>query len=465
MSQDNKKPWGGRFQGKTHHFIESFTASVDFDSRLGEVDAICSQAHAKTLLDAEIITEIEHQQLVNGLDTIIEEIREHKFNWRTDLEDVHMNIESRLVELIGEPALKLHTARSRNDQVTSTFKVFLMRSAAELTNSLRNLQEHILDKASKHVETIMPGMTHLQVAQPIVFGHHLMAWFEMFDRDLSRLEDWHKRTNSSPMGVAALAGTSFPLNRDLFKETLGFDEVTRNSVDSVSDRDYAIEFVSVLSLLIVHLSRVCEEIVLWASPAFDLIDLPDELCTGSSIMPQKKNPDVAELIRGKSGRVIGSLMSLLVTLKGQPLAYNRDNQEDKEAVFDAFDTTFSSVCAMSVLIEGMEPKESRMYALGGTGYPTATDMADWLVRQGTPFRSAHAIVGRAVALAEEKGVPLEALSLDELKQLSDQFEDSVFACLTLEGSVKSRITVGGTAPDLVRQAIVEAREKLAKAES
>ncbi len=455
-----KKLWGGRFSGTTNEFVESFTASVHFDKRLAEVDARCSQAHAKTLLTAKILSQSEYDAIVSGLENLIADIQSGDLQWDPSLEDVHMNIEAKLIEMIGEPGRKLHTARSRNDQVASTFKVFLMENGTALRSALLDLQEELLDKAASHTRTIMPGFTHLQNAQPITFGHHLMAWLEMFDRDLSRLADWHRRTNVSPMGSAALAGTSYPIDRRDFQTTLGFDSVTRNSLDTVSDRDYAIEFVAVLSTIMMHLSRCCEEVILWMSPAFGFISLPDELCTGSSIMPQKKNPDVAELIRGKSGRVIGHLNSLLLLMKGQPLAYNRDNQEDKEAVFDALDTTLQCVKAMTLLVAGMSPNPGRMLELASQGHPTATDMADWLVRHGVAFRSAHEICGKAVALANQRKAELHELTLADLKELSDSFDDSVFECLTLEGSVAARNHLGGTAPDAVAEAIEVARTRL-----
>lgn len=455
-----KKLWGGRFEGTTNEFVESFTASVHFDSRLAEVDARCSQAHAQTLLAADILNQAEYAAIVDGLDKIIVAIQSGAFSWDPSLEDVHMNIEARLIEMIGEPGRKLHTARSRNDQVASAFKLFLLESSDELRDALLKLQEGLLDKAGANTHTIMPGFTHLQNAQPITFGHHLMAWFEMFDRDLTRLADWHRRTNVSPMGSAALAGTSYPIDRGVFQTAMGFESVTRNSLDTVSDRDYAIEFVAVLSTLMMHLSRCCEEVILWMSPAFGFISLPDELCTGSSIMPQKKNPDVAELIRGKSGRVIGHLNGLLMLMKGQPLAYNRDNQEDKEAVFDALDTTFQCVNAMALLVTGISPNPRRMLELASQGHPTATDMADWLVRHGVAFRSAHEICGKAVSLANLRHVELHELTLGELKELCDVFEDSVFECLTLEGSVAARNHLGGTAPEAVTEAINAARIRL-----
>ncbi|MCY3860055.1 MAG: argininosuccinate lyase [Gammaproteobacteria bacterium] len=455
-----KKLWGGRFSGTTNEFVESFTASVHFDKRLAEVDARCSQAHAKTLLTAKILSQSEYDAIVNGLDELITDIRTGDFSWDPSLEDVHMNIEARLIERIGEPGRKLHTGRSRNDQVASTFKLFLMENGTDLRSALLDLQEALLDKATSHTRTIMPGFTHLQNAQPITFGHHMMAWFEMFDRDLTRLADWHRRTSVSPMGSAALAGTSYPIDRREFQATMGFESVTRNSLDTVSDRDYAIEFVAVLSTIMMHLSRSCEEVILWMSPAFGFISLPDELCTGSSIMPQKKNPDVAELIRGKSGRVIGHLNGLLMLMKGQPLAYNRDNQEDKEAVFDALDTTLQCVGAMVLLVAGMSPNPGRMLELASQGHPTATDMADWLVRHGVAFRSAHEICGKAVALANQRKAELHELTLADLKELSDSFDDSVFECLTLEGSVAARNHLGGTAPDVVAEAIEVARTRL-----
>lgn len=455
-----KKPWGGRFTGTTNDFVESFTASVHYDKRLAEVDVRCSQAHAKTLLTANILSRSEYDAIVGGLDKLVSDIRSDDFLWDPSLEDVHMNIEAKLIDLIGEPGRKLHTARSRNDQVASTFRLFLLETSDDLRSALLTLQEALLDKAASHTHTIMPGFTHLQNAQPISYGHHLMAWFEMFDRDLARLSDWHRRTNVSPMGSAALAGTSYPIDRSEFQTIMGFESITRNSLDTVSDRDFAIELVAVLSTIMMHLSRCCEEVILWMSPAFGFVSLPDELCTGSSIMPQKKNPDVAELIRGKSGRVIGHLSALLMLMKGQPLAYNRDNQEDKECVFDALDTTHQCVNAMVLLVAGMTPNANRMLELASQGHPTATDMADWLVRRGIAFRSAHEICGKAVSLANQRQLELHQLPLAELKELCDSFDESVFECLTLEGSIAARKHPGGTAPVAVAEAIETARTRL-----
>ena len=456
----SKKPWGGRFAQTTNTFVEKFTNSLEFDVRLGEVDALCSQAHAETLLDAGVIDSQENAAIQQGLETIIDEIRNETFLWNVQLEDVHMNIEARLTELIGDAGRKLHTARSRNDQVASVFRYLLVQTCMDLEQRLRDLQFQLLDKAEQNAYTIMPGFTHLQNAQPITFGHHLMAWFEMFDRDCSRLKSARERTNVSPMGSAALAGTSFPIDREIFKERMQFSSITRNSLDAVSDRDYAIELVACLSILMVHLSRCCEEVILWISPAFGFIDLPDELCTGSSIMPQKKNPDVAELIRGKSGRVIGSLNSLLTTMKGQPLAYNRDNQEDKEAVFDAIDTARDCVQGMTLLVAGLRANIQKMRELASRGHPTATDMADWLVRHDVPFRLAHEYCGKAVALAESRSCELSNLSLQDLQAICDRFDESVFASLTLEGSVDSRSHHGGTAPATVLSEIGRQRARL-----
>ena len=460
MRENREKPWEGRFQEETDEFVELFTESVSFDSALGVIDARCSIAHAKTLLDAEIITKKEYRQIEAGLRRIIQEIENEKFDWDIALEDVHMNIEQRLVQYIGQAGLKLHTGRSRNDQVTATFKVYLIEESADLVVGISVLQEVLLNLAQQHIDTIMPGFTHLQSAQPITFGHHLMAWFEMLDRDWTRLLDWIERTNVSPMGVAALAGTSYPLDRTIFQHEMGFVSITRNSLDTVSDRDYVIELLQMLSLLMVHLSRFSEEIILWNSTAFNFIELPDSLCTGSSIMPQKKNPDIAELIRGKCGRVIGSMNALLVTLKGQPLAYNRDNQEDKEPVFDALLTATQCLLGMTLLVEGMRPNKKEMLAMASRGHPTATDMADWLVRKGVAFREAHSVCGRAVALADKSKLELNELSLEQLKSLSDSFDESVYDYLTLEGSVAARSLPGGTAPRVVRSAIEEARELL-----
>ncbi|MYD44400.1 MAG: argininosuccinate lyase [Gammaproteobacteria bacterium] len=459
---NTKKPWGGRFTGTTDEFVESFTASVQFDARLGEIDARCSQAHAKTLLHAEILNQAEYDAIVTGLNQIIVDIQADRFPWDPALEDVHMNIEARLTQMIGEPGRKLHTARSRNDQVASAFRVYLLEHGDALQRALVTLQKALLAQAEANIDTIMPGFTHLQNAQPITFGHHLMAWFEMVERDVSRLKDWQHRTNVSPMGSAALAGTSFPIDRQIFKDAMKFREISRNSLDSVSDRDFVIELASILSLIMVHLSRWCEEVILWISPAFKFVDLPDELCTGSSIMPQKKNPDVAELVRGKSGRVLGHLQSLLLLMKGQPLAYNRDNQEDKEAVFDALDTTAQCVAAMQLLIEGLEPNREKMLELAAQGHPTATDMADWLVRHDVPFRTAHESCGNAVALADSRGIELHDLKLAELQEINPAFDESIYECLTLDGSVRSRRHPGGTAPEAVKQAIAQAKLRLSQ---
>ncbi|MCX8048316.1 MAG: argininosuccinate lyase [Methylohalobius sp.] len=458
---DVQKPWSGRFTQPTDRFVEEFTASVGFDRRLALYDIQGSIAHAKMLGKIGVLTESECQAIISGLEQIASEIERGAFAWSVALEDVHMNIEARLTELIGEAGKKLHTARSRNDQVATDLRLWLRDEIDRISAELRRLLAAILDLAEGEVDTILPGLTHLQVAQPVTFGHHLLAWCEMLERDLERLADCRRRVNVMPLGAAALAGTSFPIDRFYTAELLGFDRPARNSLDAVSDRDFAIEFAACAALIMVHLSRMAEELILWASPQFDFVELPDAFCTGSSIMPQKKNPDVTELVRGKSGRVFGHLMALLTLMKAQPLAYNKDNQEDKEPLFDAVDTVLNCLRAFADLIPHLRPKRESMRHAAKLGFATATDLADYLVRKGIPFRQAHEITGRAVRLALERGVDLSELPLVELKSLCGQIEQDVYPMLTLEGSVASRAHYGGTAPDQVRQAIQEARRRLA----
>ena len=455
-----QKPWAGRFTQPTDAFVEAFTASVQFDQRLAHHDIQGSQAHARMLAHIGVLTEAERDAILAGLDQIRAEIDRGEFEWSVRLEDVHMNIESRLTQRIGEVGKKLHTGRSRNDQVATDIRLYLRDELDGITLLIRRLQDSLLDLAEREAETLMPGFTHLQVAQPVSFGHHLMAWFEMLDRDHDRLRDARRRVNIMPLGAAALAGTTFPLDRDHTARLLGFDRPAANSLDAVSDRDFAIEFTACASLILMHLSRFSEELILWTSAQFNFIDLPDAFCTGSSIMPQKKNPDVPELVRGKSGRVFGHLISLLTLMKGQPLAYNKDNQEDKEPLFDTVDTLKNCLRAFADMVPQLQPNREVMRRAALQGYATATDLADYLVRRGLPFRDAHEVVGKAVRLGIDTGRDLAELSLDEFKGLSDLIEDDVFQVLTLEGSLRARDHLGGTAPNQVRRAIAEARLRL-----
>lgn len=460
MSQDSK-PWGGRFSEATDQFVESFTASVTFDQRLYRHDIRGSIAHANMLAEVGVLKPDERTRIVSGLQSIHKEIDDGEFTWRVDLEDVHMNIEARLIDLTGEVGKKLHTGRSRNDQVATDLRLYLRDAIDDLQGRTGQLLNVILDQAQQHPETIMPGFTHLQTAQPITFGHHLLAWFEMLLRDSERLEDCRRRVNVLPLGSAALAGTTFPINRQLVAEELGFDAVSENSLDAVSDRDFAIEFCAVASLLMNHMSRWSEELVLWNSQQFAFIELPDRFCTGSSIMPQKKNPDVPELVRGKTGRVIGHLVALLTLMKAQPLAYNKDNQEDKEPLFDTIDTLRDVLIAMTGLIGAMKPNTDAMRKAANDGFATATDLADYLVRKDMPFRDAHEAVGRMVAYAIDEQKSLDELTLEELRKFSTEaVDDSVFDVLTLEGSVRSRNHFGGTSPEQVRAAIARARKRI-----
>ncbi|MDD5460484.1 MAG: argininosuccinate lyase [Methylococcales bacterium] len=450
-----------RFAQATDAFVEVFTASVDFDQRMAKQDIEGSIAHATMLGSCGILTELERDDIINGLTQIAEEITNGEFVWSIKQEDVHMNIEARLTDLIGIAGKKLHTGRSRNDQVATDIRLYLRNEIEHITEHLARLQIAILDLAEQHIDTIMPGFTHLQVAQPITFGHHMMAWFEMLCRDYERLQDCCKRINIMPLGAAALAGTSYPINRAMTAELLGFRRPSANSLDSVSDRDFAIEFTAAGSLIMMHLSRFSEELILWSSAQFDFIDIPDAFCTGSSIMPQKKNPDVPELVRGKSGRVTGHLMSLLMLMKSQPLAYNKDNQEDKEPLFDTADTLINCLRAYADMIPHITPKKENMYASAKRGFATATDLADYLVRKGMAFRDAHEIVGLAVRLGLESKRDLSEISLPELQQFSPLITRDVYDYLTLEGSVASRNHIGGTAPVMVRAAIQTARQKMA----
>jgi argininosuccinate lyase len=459
---DAIKPWGGRFSEPTDAFVERFTASVDFDKRLYHHDINGSLAHASMLNKVGILTDSEYQAIETGLEEIRQDIVDGKFDWSVTLEDVHMNIEARLTDKIGLTGKKLHTGRSRNDQVATDIRLYLRDEIDSIGKELTRLQAGTIELASREATTIMPGFTHLQTAQPVTFGHHLLAWNEMLQRDYERLMDCRKRVNISPLGAAALAGTTYPIDRFMTAKLLGFDAPTENSLDSVSDRDFAIEFTSFASILMMHLSRFSEELVLWASSQFNFIDLPDRFCTGSSIMPQKKNPDVPELVRGKSGRVIGHMMSLITLMKSQPLAYNKDNQEDKEPIFDTIDTVKDCLKAYADMVPAIIARKDHMLDAAGRGFSTATDLADYLVRKGIPFRDAHEIVGKSVAYGVETQKDLWDMSLEELRQFSTAIDQDVFEYLTLEGSVSARAHFGGTAPEQVAMAAKRAKDKIAQ---
>ncbi|SDM44647.1 argininosuccinate lyase [Franzmannia pantelleriensis] len=465
MTKPTNQSWGGRFSEPTDAFVARFTASVDFDQRLAQHDIQGSIAHATMLARVGVLSDAERDAIIDGLGEIAGEIERGEFAWSVPLEDVHMNIEARLTDKIGITGKKLHTGRSRNDQVATDIRLFLRDEIDVIDAELSRLREGLVELASREADTIMPGFTHLQTAQPVTFGHHLLAWQEMVARDQQRLADCRRRVNVMPLGAAALAGTTYPIDRHVTAELLGFERPAENSLDAVSDRDFAIEFTAFASLLLMHLSRMSEELVLWTSAQFDFIDLPDRFCTGSSIMPQKKNPDVPELVRGKSGRVYGHLMSLLTLMKSQPLAYNKDNQEDKEPLFDSVDTVKGCLRAFADMIPAIEAKPDNMREAARRGFSTATDLADYLVRKGVAFRDAHEIVGQSVAYGIEQGKDLSDMRLDELRQFSHDIGDDVFEVLTLEGSVAARNHIGGTAPDQVRAAAQRARDDLARGQA
>ena len=452
--------WGGRFQESTDAFVAEFTASVGFDQRLAQEDITGSRAHAAMLVKQGVLSEADGDAIARGLDAIADEIARGAFVWDTALEDVHMNIEKRLTDRIGDAGKRLHTGRSRNDQVATDIRLYTRAAIDRILGEIRRLQAAIVALAEREAETIMPGFTHLQVAQPVTFGHHLMAWYEMLARDAGRFRDCRARLNQSPLGAAALAGTTYPIDRHMTAAALGFAAPCANSLDAVSDRDFAIECCAAAATLMMHLSRIAEELIIWNSAAYRFIDLPDRFCTGSSIMPQKKNPDVPELVRGKTGRVYGHLVALLTLMKSQPLAYNKDNQEDKEPLFDTLDTVLACLRAFADMIPAIEANHTAMYRAAGAGYSTATDLADYLVRHGVPFRDAHEIVGRAVHLAIERDCTLDALPLAELQALSPAIAEDVYQSLTLEGSVNARDHFGGTAPAQVKARIKQAKETL-----
>ena len=468
MQQDDKpagkgpagKAWSGRFAEPIDSLTQRFNASVSFDQRLAEFDIQGSLAHARMLAAVKLISAEDLAAIERGMAQILAEVQGGRFAWSLEREDVHFNIEYRLTELVGDAGKRLHTARSRNDQVATDIRLWLRAQIDELAGLLKRVRSGLVDLAEKHVDTLMPGFTHMQVAQPVTFGHHLMAYFEMFSRDAERLADCRKRVNRLPLGASALAGTSFPIDREAVARELGFDGVCENSLNAVSDRDFAVEFLAAAALVMAHVSRLSEELVIWMSPAFGFVRIADRFCTGSSIMPQKKNPDVPELMRGKTGRVYGSLVAMLTVIKGQPLAYNKDNQEDKEPLFDAADTLRDVLALLAELLKGIEPDRERMKAALAQGYATATDLADYLVRKGVAFRDAHEIVARAVRTAEKSGKDLAQLGMDELRGFSPLIGEDVRAVLTPEGSVASRKHIGGTAPEAVRAAIARARARL-----
>ena len=444
-----KEAWSGRFSEPVSEFVLRYTQSVSFDKRMAMADIQGSLAHASMLAKCGVISEQDLADIRRGMATITDEIKTGKFLWQLELEDVHLNIEARLTALIGDAGKRLHTGRSRNDQVATDIRLYLRGEIDEIIRLLDHLQEVLVAQAHKEYNTIMPGFTHMQVAQPVTFGHHMLAYVEMFERDRERMSDLRHRVNRSPLGAAALAGTTYPIDREYSAKLLGFEAVAQNSLDAVSDRDFGIEFTSAASLIMVHISRLSEELVYWISQPFSFVKLPDRFTTGSSIMPQKKNPDVPETARGKCARVVGDLISMAMLMKGLPLAYNKDLQEDKEPVFDAIDTVKDTLRAFIEMMAGVVPNREQMRKAAAAGYPTATDLADYLTRRGVPFRTAHDIVGRVVRHASEAGCDIAELSLDDLRSYSDVITDDVYKVLTLEGSVAARNHVGGTAPNQV----------------
>ena len=460
MKSKKNHLWGGRFNQPTDKFVKIFGASVTFDKVLALYDIEGSIAHATMLCEVNVLTSAELKQILEGLDKVKDEVVNDQFSWSVELEDVHMNIESRLTEICGDSGKKLHTGRSRNDQVATDIRLYLRDQVRLITKELERLLNALLDLAEQEKETIMPGFTHLQAAQPISFGHHLLAYFEMLKRDRERLQESFKRINTMPLGSAALAGTSYPINRERTAELLGFERISLNSIDAVSDRDFAIEFASNASLIMMHLSRFSEELILWSSAQFEFISLPDSFCTGSSIMPQKKNPDVPELVRGKTGRVTGNLISLLTIMKGQPLAYNKDNQEDKEPLFDSVETIYSCLRVFADMVPTIKTNKENMYQSALKGYTTATDLADYLVKKGLAFRDAHDVVGKAVSYGIKEGKDLSEFSIDELKKFNSLIEEDIFDVISLEGSINSRNHLGGTSPNQISIAIKAGRKSI-----
>ena len=454
------KPWSGRFKEAVDDTVKRYTSSVSFDRRLAEFDVQASLAHARMLRNVGVLSEQDLKDIERGMAQILSEIRATRFPWSVDLEDVHLNIEKRLTDLIGEAGKRLHTGRSRNDQVATDVRMWLRAALDDIDRLTRSLQSKLVDLAERHADTVMPGYTHLQVAQPVSFGHHLMAYYEMLKRDRSRLADCRRRANQLPLGAAALAGTTYPIDREMVARELGFEGLCTNSLDAVSDRDFAIEFAAAAALLMMHLSRLSEELILWMSPRFGFVSLADRYCTGSSIMPQKKNPDVPELVRGKTGRTNGHLIALLTLMKSQPLAYNKDNQEDKEPLFDLADTLLDTLHVFTGMVDGISVDAEAMRRAAAEGFATATDLADYLVKKGVAFRDAHEAVARAVRHASEGGLDLSELPLEELQLFSPLIAEDVFEVLTLDGSLRARNHIGGTAPDQVRAAVARARVEL-----
>ena len=461
MSNDSKT-WSARFSEPVSALVKTYTASIQFDKRLSLVDIQGSLAHAQMLTECGVLSEQDLADIRRGMAEIIDLINQNKIDWSVDLEDVHMNVERLLTAKVGDAGARLHTGRSRNDQVATDIRLWLRGETDTILQLIKNFQAALLDLAKNHTDTIMPGFTHLQVAQPVSFAHHLMAYVEMFGRDAERFADCRRRINRSPLGAAALAGTTYPINRERTAELLGFEEVCRNSLDAVSDRDFAIEFSAAASILMMHFSRLSEELVLWSSQRFAFIKMSDRYCTGSSIMPQKKNPDVPELVRGKTGRVYGHLIALLTLMKSQPLAYNKDNQEDKEPLFDAVNTVIDTLRIYTDMVSGIVPMVENMRQATLQGFATATDLADYLVKKGIPFRESHGIVAAAVRYAEEQQCKLEDLPLKKLQSFSDKIGEDIYSVLTLEGSLKARNHTGGTAPNQVKRQIEEWQKRLEK---
>jgi argininosuccinate lyase len=456
-----KKLWGGRFKESTNELVEQFTESVSYDKRLAPFDIAGSVAHVRMLAKQGILSKEEADRIVEGLHKVLEEVESGKFEWKTELEDVHMNVEKRLTELVGPVGGKLHTGRSRNDQVATDVRLYVRHEIEEVLKLLKELRRAFLKQAEEHIDVVMPGYTHLQIAQPVLYSHHMLAYYHMFKRDEERFRDTLKRVNVSPLGSAALAGTSYPLDREFTAELLGFEGVTRNSMDAVSDRDFVAETIFNCAMVMMHLSRLSEELILWSTEEFGFIELPDAFCTGSSIMPQKKNPDVSELTRGKTGRVYGDLMAILTILKGLPLTYNRDLQEDKEPLFDALDTVKMALKVNALVVAGMKPKAERMREQARKGFSLATDLADYLAKKGMPFREAHRVVGELVAYCLDTGKELDQLTLEEFKRFSDLFGEDVLSLMSVEGSVNSRNVIGGTA----REQVLKEIERIKREES
>ncbi|CAM8646528.1 ArgH Argininosuccinate lyase [Burkholderiales bacterium] len=463
--ENKQSAWSGRFSEPVSELVQRYTASVQFDQRMAHQDIQGSLAHAEMLHHVGLLSDQDLSDIQRGMAQIQSEIEQGAFQWSIELEDVHLNIERRLTELVGDAGKRLHTARSRNDQVATDIRLWLRSAIDDIRSALTTLRLALIDQADRHADTIMPGFTHLQVAQPVTFGHHMLAYEAMFSRDDERLDDTRKRVNRLPLGAAALAGTSYPIDRERVARTLGFDGICPNSLDAVSDRDFAIEFTAASALIMTHLSRLSEELILWMTSRYGFVKLPDRFCTGSSIMPQKKNPDVPELARGKTGRVQGHLVALLTLMKGQPLAYNKDNQEDKEPLFDTVDTVLDTLRVFSEMIAGLEPQPETMREAALEGYSTATDLADYLVKKGLPFRDAHEAVAHAVRVAVERGCGLEDLPLETLQGFNRLIGPDVFTVLELEGSVAARSHLGGTAPSAVRAAAAKARAALTAAGS